>query len=329
MVNFKLPSTTNKTISTSTSQTFHSWVLIFHLRRPMTFLSLNLHDTSGLAPRMNVSFGGPGDLLVSYSNRDKIVERLKSSFRKFGHYGDLIQQYEVFLSRMLNDILTLDQLWLPIRLSTNRVRLANRGRLLLRTHGPVPFGTCICSNVETILSWTCHAYGPFEFQTSLGTCIFLHNTELDLHRIMSVFHGAFATGVAIQQERLPFRTPACASIVETRFLELAMSLLDFWPRIPLCAFSVLLLTNIKRDINHLKSDLINNMRKRKRSDSVLWQETPTPTTETSKKQRDNMKTPPKTLITQLLQTDLGRSVGVTAVTQLVWLNRFMSPQPSH
>ena len=33
-----------------------------------------------------------------------------------------------------------------------RVQLANRGRLLLRTPGPVPFGTCICSNVETILS---------------------------------------------------------------------------------------------------------------------------------------------------------------------------------
>ena len=33
-----------------------------------------------------------------------------------------------------------------------RVRLANRERLLLRTPGPVPFGTCICSNVETILS---------------------------------------------------------------------------------------------------------------------------------------------------------------------------------
>ena len=56
--------------------------------------------------------------------------------------------------------------------------------------------------------------------------------------------------------------------------------------------------------------------------------TPTPT-EQSKKQCDNIKTPPKTLITQLLRTDLGRSVGVTAVTQLVWLNRFTSAQPSH
>ena len=45
-----------------------------------------------------------------------LVERLKSSFRKFyGRYGDLIQQYTVTLSRMLNDILTLDQQWLPNR----------------------------------------------------------------------------------------------------------------------------------------------------------------------------------------------------------------------
>ena len=45
-----------------------------------------------------------------------LVERLKSSFRKFyGRYGDLIVQYGVTLSRMLNDILTLDQQWLPYR----------------------------------------------------------------------------------------------------------------------------------------------------------------------------------------------------------------------
>ena len=32
-----------------------------------------------------------------------------------------------------------------------RVRLAKRGRLLLRTPGPVLFVPCICSNVETSL----------------------------------------------------------------------------------------------------------------------------------------------------------------------------------
>ena len=36
----------------------------------------------------------------------------------------------------------------------------------------------------------------------------------------------------------------------------------------------------------------------------------------------------KTLITQLLQTDLGRSVGVTTVTQLVWLNNQFTTQPN-
>ena len=43
-----------------------------------------------------------------------LAERLKSSFRKFyGRYRDLLQQYEVPLSRMLNDILILDQQGLP------------------------------------------------------------------------------------------------------------------------------------------------------------------------------------------------------------------------
>ena len=43
-----------------------------------------------------------------------LVERLKSSFRTFyGRYGDLVEQYEVTLSRILNDILTLDQQWPP------------------------------------------------------------------------------------------------------------------------------------------------------------------------------------------------------------------------
>ena len=65
------------------------------------------------------------------------------------------------------------QIWEGFHRILQRMRLANRGRLLLRTPGPVPFGTCILSNVETILSWTCHVYGPFEFRTSLGTSISL------------------------------------------------------------------------------------------------------------------------------------------------------------
>ena len=83
-----------------------------------------------------------------------IVERLKSSFRKFyGRYGDLIEPYGVTLSRMLNDILTLDQQWLPYR---------------------------------------------SDFSTGFHDLY----TECDLHRIMSGFHGAFATGVVSQQGTL-------------------------------------------------------------------------------------------------------------------------------
>ena len=59
------------------------------------------------------------------------------------------------------------------------------------------------------------------------------------------------------REHLPFRTPgsvsivglACVPIVETRFIELAMSLLDFSPRIPLGTFSIFLMEH--RDANLL------------------------------------------------------------------------------
>ena len=41
IVNYNLPFTTNENVSISTSHTFRSWVVIFHLRRLMTFLSLS------------------------------------------------------------------------------------------------------------------------------------------------------------------------------------------------------------------------------------------------------------------------------------------------
>ena len=85
-----------------------------------------------------------------------------------------LHQYANLLSNWtLLPILTLLPNFGGFQRTLQRMRLANRGRLLLRTPGPVPFGTCICSNVETILSWTCHVYGPFESRTSLGTSILL------------------------------------------------------------------------------------------------------------------------------------------------------------
>ena len=101
MVNFTLRSMTNEMISISTSQTFRSsWAVIFHLRRPMAFLSLKIYDTCtpGLAPRMNVFILGTRRLSSKLLKQGFLLERLKSSFRKFyGRYGDLIQQYEVYL----------------------------------------------------------------------------------------------------------------------------------------------------------------------------------------------------------------------------------------
>ena len=59
-------------------------------------------------------------------------------------------------------------------------------------------------------------------------------------------------------------------------------------------------------------------RKRKRSDSVLWQK-PLHQQKCQKGKVTTQTTPKKSSIKQRLRTDLGRSVGVTAATQLVWL----------
>ena len=68
--------------------------------------------------------------------------------------------------------------------------------------------------------------------------------------------------------------------------------------------------------------------KRKQFDSVLWQKPLHP----QKNPKSNMTTQKryqKSSIPQRLRTDLGRSVGVTTVTRLVWFNRLTSAQPSH
>ena len=66
-------------------------------------------------------------------------------------------------------------------------------------------------------------------------------------------------------------------------------------------------------------------KKRKRSESVLWQK-PLHSQKNPKIIETIQKPPQETSIIQRLRTDLGRSVGVTAVTPLVWLNRFTKAQ---
>ena len=201
MVYFTLPSTTNEMISISTSQTFRSWLVIFHLRQPMAFLSLNLYDTPGLAPRMNVLFWGPGDFPVSYSNRDTswtAWNRHSGSF--IVDTGILFSNMKVSLSRMLNDILTLDQQWLPNQ----------------SDFPPISW--------PWYRLWPSPNYEWFPWSICNGCGMPAGNAYPSGHLVPSPILGL-----------------ANAPIVETKFLELAMSLLDFSPRIPLGTFSILLI----------------------------------------------------------------------------------------
>ena len=85
-----------------------------------------------------------------------------------------------------------------------------------------------------------------------------------------------------------------------------------------CVLSKLFYMNFERGKYYMLTfdfKYVTCNRKRKRSDSVLWQKL----LHRRKTQKATWqhKTPPKTSITQRLRTDLGRSVGVTIPTQLV------------
>ena len=115
------------------------------------------------------------------------------------NWSDITPICEFITELDLIPILTLLPNFGGFHRTLQRVRLANRGRLLLRTPGPVPFGTCIRSNVETILSWTCHVYGPFEFRTSLGTSILLL-----VDSIFVVFEGKVSNEIFVIQTVIDF-----------------------------------------------------------------------------------------------------------------------------
>ena len=121
-------------------------------------------------------------------NHKQQQQQQKSVLNTFGSTVVSILWIIRTLRNVVNEEIT------TINRALQRMRLANRGRLLLRTPGPVPFGTCICSNVETIISWTCHVYRPFEFRTSLGTSILLLNknfgtSSMQSHAFQSYVYG--------------------------------------------------------------------------------------------------------------------------------------------
>ena len=134
-----------------------------------------------------------------------LAECLKLSFRKFyGRYEDLIQQYEVSLSRKVKwhsdpwPTVTSQ----PIRLSTN------------------------CMTSIPSLTFTDYEWFPWSICNGCGMPA--RNTYPSGHLVPSPIVGL-----------------AYAAIVETRFFELAMSLLVFSHRIPLGTFSVLLFPEIR------------------------------------------------------------------------------------
>ena len=128
-----------------------------------------------------------------------------------------------------------------------RVWHADRGRLLLRTPGPVPYWICKCSFVETTDTRSCRTpvCDTFPWLDFLPTLTLLLNIG---------FHRASATGVACRQGTLtppdiwsrPFGTCICSTCWDQSFSELVVILPDYALRISLGTFSILLYIEIKQ-----------------------------------------------------------------------------------
>ena len=116
-----------------------------------------------------------------------VKERLKSSFKKFyGRYGDLIKQYEVSLTRMLNAILWPDHIqWQPPTDQTlYRTRPITEFWVVSIEHlrrvwhaWSRPFGTCICSTCwDQSFSELVVILPVLALRISLGTFLILLST---------------------------------------------------------------------------------------------------------------------------------------------------------
>ena len=101
-----LPFTTNMTISTSISQTFLSWVAISNLHQPMVCWSHSSNSMPGLPPLMHVLVWERCVFHVNVPGQGYVLERLKSSLKKFyGQYGiqlNLMKSLSSSLSEMLH-----------------------------------------------------------------------------------------------------------------------------------------------------------------------------------------------------------------------------------
>ena len=149
----------------------------------------------GLAPRMDVLSWEPRDFQISFSNRDTsrnawnrhwgsfmVDTGILSNNMFYGRYGDLIKQ--ISLTQMLNDILWPDHIqWQPYTDKTlyrtrpftefwvvsiehfRRVRHVDRGRLPLRTPGPVTLGLAYVLLFRTCRCFTglCYSNIPLYF----------------------------------------------------------------------------------------------------------------------------------------------------------------------
>ena len=130
-----------------------------------------------------------GTLKANFRKGALVISKIKTK-KFYGQYGDLVEQYDGSLSRMLNYILLPDivqwrpttkpwpyyrtrpftELWEVSIEHLERMWHADRGRLHFQTPGPVPLRTCICSTCwDQSFSDLVVIFSDYAFRKFLGT----------------------------------------------------------------------------------------------------------------------------------------------------------------
>ena len=179
------------TISISISQIFRSWVAIFQPRPPIASLSRSLYDMPGLAPRILRATRLSNKLL----EQGYVKESLKSSIQEV--LWSIQGSYQTIWSFPLTNVKwhsmtspytmttpywsdfvpnsTFYRILIGFHRTLRRVWHADRGRLLLRTHGPVTLGLAYVLLVETNpFSELVVIFPDYALRISLGTFSIFH-----------------------------------------------------------------------------------------------------------------------------------------------------------
>ena len=218
-------------VSHCKSQVVCFWVVVFHHRRLMAFLTHTLFDMSVLDPLMNALFWGRYDFHISLSDRNisgNVCNRLLGScmvdmespspryymtFWEMSIYSETLHWLGISLTcDLVNEqdlVFYTDFLTKSRKISYERTYATDAAS---HQQTPTPrntwscsFRTCNCSIVLTSLSWTCH-FSRLRISNILWCFYFAFHKKILTSKIYSIQSNTYFNSIGKACTILTFKT---------------------------------------------------------------------------------------------------------------------------